>query len=170
VLGLSLPTQRDEQWVKAKITMLAYAKRQGIELLVELTDMDAARQEAQCRSLLERGVGALIVGPHDGVAAARILEHAARAGVPVLSYDRLVMNTAQDFHYVAFDSLHIGELQGEFLARAVPRGRYLLLHGPTTDNNAELFREGAMKHLRPLIERGDVTVVHEARIRDYLAS
>ena len=106
--------------------------------------------------------------PHDGDRRGRLVEYASQAGVPVLSYDRLVMNAAQEFHYVAFDAVHIGELQGEFLARAVPRGRYLLLHGPTTDNNAELFREGAMRHLRPLIERGDVTVLKEARVRDYL--
>jgi methyl-accepting chemotaxis protein len=167
VVGLSLPTQRDEQWVKAKITMLADAKRRGIELLVELSERDAARQEAQCRSLLERGVRALIITPHDCVAAARIVEDAARAGVPLLAYDRLIMNTAQDFHYVAYDGVRVGELQGEFLARAVPRGRYLLLHGPTTDNNAELFKQGAMKRLSPLIERGEVTVVREERVRDY---
>jgi D-xylose transport system substrate-binding protein len=170
VLGLSLPTQRDEQWVKAKITMLADAKRRGIELLVELTERDAVKQEAQCRRLVDRGVGALIVAPHDGAAAARIVEHAARAGVPVLAYDRLIMDTGHDFHYLATDGIQVGELQGEHLARAVPRGRYLLLHGPTTDNNADLFREGAMKHLGPLVQRGDVTVVREERVRDYSAA
>ncbi len=170
VLGLSMSTQRDEQWVKAKITMLADAKRRGIELLVELSECDAAKQDAQCRSLVDRGVDALIIAPHDGMAAASIVEYATRAGVPVVSYDRLVMNTDHDFHYVAFDALRVGELQGEFLARAVPRGRYILLHGPTTDHNAELFREGAMRHLQPLIDRGDVIVVKEARVRDYLGS
>jgi D-xylose ABC transporter substrate-binding protein len=167
VVGVSLPTQRDEQWVKAKITMLADAKRRGIELLVELSERDAVKQEAQCRSLIERGLRSLIVAPHDGVAAARIAELAARAGVPLLAYDRLIMDTAHDFHYVGYDGVQIGELQGEFLARAVPRGRYILLHGPTTDNNAELFRQGAMKHLSPLIEKGEVTVVREERVRDY---
>ena len=170
VLGLSLPTQRDEQWVKAKITMLADARRRGIDLQLALSESDGARQEEQCRGLIDHGVGALILAPHDGVGAARIVEYATRAGVPVLSYDRLVMNATQDSPYVAFDSVHIGELQGEHLARAVPRGRYVLLHGPTTDNNAELFREGAMRHIGPLVERGDVTVLKEARVRDYLAS
>jgi D-xylose transport system substrate-binding protein len=169
-LGLSLPTQKTEQWVKAKITMLAHARRIGVDLLVELSECDGALQDAQCRSLVDRGVGALILCPHDATAAGRIVEHAVKAGVKVVGYDRLVLDTAQEYLYVAFDGTRVGELQGEHLVRAVPRGRYLLLHGPTTDNNAELFRGGAMRMIGPLVSRGDVTVVKEARIRDYLAS
>ena len=169
-VGLSLPTQRLEQWVKAKITMLAQARKMGIDLHVELSECDAELQEAQCRSLVERGVGALIVMPHDAVSSGAIVEQAARAGVRVLAFDRLVMGTAREFHYLAYDAVRVGELQGEHLARRVPHGRYVLLHGPTTDNNAELFREGAMRKLGPLVSRGDITVVKEARVRDYLAA
>jgi D-xylose transport system substrate-binding protein len=170
VLGLSLSTQRLEQFVKAKITMLAHARRMGFDLEIELSECDAPLQEAQCRALVERGVQALIVMPHDAVASAAIVEHAARAGVKVVAYDRLVMNTSGEFVYVAMDGVRVGRLQGEVLVRAVPRGRYLLLHGPTTDHNAELFREGAMREIAPRVASGDVAIVHEARVRDYLES
>ena len=81
----------------------------------------------------------------------------------------MIRDTARDFTYLAFDGFHVGELQGEHLARTVPRGRYVFLHGPSTDHNADLFRDGAMKSLRPLVERGDIKVVKEDRVRDYLA-
>ncbi len=167
LLGLSIPTHRSEQWVKAKISMMGEARKRGIELLVELSENDGAKQDTQCRGLVDRGVEVLILPPQDGSAAASIVEYAARAGVPVVSYDRLVMNTAQEFHYVSFDSLKVGDLQGSFLARTVPRGHYLLLHGSANDNNATLFREGAMRHLQPLIDRGDVTVVKEERVWEF---
>ncbi|HYD43518.1 MAG TPA: substrate-binding domain-containing protein [Anaeromyxobacter sp.] len=168
VLGLSLPTQRLEQWVKAKITMLAHARRLGWDLQIELSECDAARQEAQCRALVDRGVRALVFAPHDAAAAAAIVEYAAQAGVKVVAYDRLAVGTVRDFHYVAFDNVRIGRFQGEVLVRAVPRGSYLLLHGPTTDHNAELFREGAMQAIGPRIASGEVTIAGEARVRDYL--
>ncbi|HYD40227.1 MAG TPA: substrate-binding domain-containing protein [Anaeromyxobacter sp.] len=164
VLGVSIPTHRSEQWVRAKISMMAEARKRNIELLVELSENDAAKQASQCRALVDAGVEALILPPQDCAGAASIVEYAARAGVPLVSYDRLVMNAAQDYHYVSFDCVKIGELQGAYLARTVPRGKYLLLHGSEDDNNATLFREGAMKHLQPLIDRGDVEVVKEERV------
>jgi D-xylose transport system substrate-binding protein len=170
ILGLSLPTQRLEQWVKAKITMLAHARRLGWDLQIELSECDAARQEAQCKSLVDRGARALIFAPHDAAAAAAIVEYAAKAHVKLVAYDRLVVNTARELHYVAFDNVRIGRLQGEILVGAVPRGNYLLLHGPTTDHNSELFREGAMQVLGPRVASGDVKIVLEARVRDYLAA
>jgi D-xylose transport system substrate-binding protein len=153
--------------VKAKIAMMAEARKRGIDLRVELSENDAAKQAAQCRALVDAGVEALILPPQDGAAAAAIVEYAAQAGVPVVSYDRLVMDTSREFHYVSFDCLKVGELQGAFLARAVPRGHYVLLHGSANDNNATLFREGAMKHLQPLIQRGDITVVKEERVWEF---
>src|SRR3989454_2658139 len=53
-IGLSLPTQREERWVKDRQTMEAEAKKAGIELRVQVTDNDASKQVAQCENLISR--------------------------------------------------------------------------------------------------------------------
>ena len=167
-VGLALP-QREERWVKDKLTMLAEARRRGIELVVQ-TSEDAARQLAQCEEMIDQGVQVLIVSPDDANAAAAIVDKAARAGVPVISYDRLVLDSPHDYYYLSFDNVKVGEMQGEWLSRRVPRGNLILLSGAPTDNNAKLLRQGAMKYLQPLIDRGDVKVVLDQPVTDWSPS
>ncbi len=166
-IGLSLPTQREERWVRDKQAMEAEATRLGVDLRVQVTDNDAARQMAQCENLLSQGIQVLILAPHDASSASAIVEKAAKAHVPVISYDRLVMDSPRDYWYLSFDNVKVGELQGEFLASRVKKGNIVVLAGSPTDNNARLFREGAMKVLGPLVKKGDLKVVMDQAVKDW---
>lgn len=157
-VGLSLPARR-ERWIKDQLTMLAEAKKRGIEFLVQVSEDDAARQETQCEDLIAQGIDVLILAPVNGQAAAGIVTKAVQAGVRVISYERLVMASPDDYVYVGFDGLYAGGLQGEFLAKRAPRGNYIVLTGPQTDNNAKLFREGALRYIQPLVDKGSVKIV-----------
>ena len=153
--------------MKDKLVMIAEAKRKGLDLHVKVSDMDAAQQQAQCDALIAEGVKVLILAPHDGSAAAAIVEKAAKAGVRVISYDRLVVDSPRDYYYLSFDNVKVGELQGEFLTREVPKGNYVVLSGSPSDNNAKLFHQGAMKFLKPLSESGDIKVVLDESVPDW---
>lgn len=166
-VGLSLPTQREERWVRDKQAMEAEAARLGIDLRVQVTDNDAARQMAQCENLIAQGVQVLILAPHDASSASAIVEKAARAGIPVISYDRLVTDSPRDYWYISFDNVKVGELQGQFLANRVAKGNIVVLSGSPTDNNAKLFREGAMSALAPKIKSGAFKVVMDQPVRDW---
>ncbi len=166
-IGLSLPTQREERWVRDKQAMEAEAARLGIDLRVQVTDNDAARQMAQCENLIAQGVQVLILAPHDASSASAIVEKAARAGIPVISYDRLVTDSPRDYWYLSFDNVKVGELQGEFLASRVAKGNIVVLSGSPTDNNAKLFRQGAMNALAAKIKSGAFKVVMDQPVRDW---
>ena len=159
-IGLSLPTQREERWVRDKQAMEAEAKRLGVDLRVQVTDNDAARQVAQCENLISQGITVLILAPHDASSASVIVDKAAEAGIKVISYDRLVMDSPRDYYYLSFDNVKVGELQGEFLTKTVKKGNIVVLAGSPTDNNAKLFREGAMKFIKPLVDKGDLQDRH----------
>jgi D-xylose transport system substrate-binding protein len=169
-IGLSLPTQREERWVKDRKRMEDEAGKLGIDLRVQVTDNDAGRQLSQCENLISQGVQALILAPHDGSSASVIVEMAARAHVPVISYDRLVTQARASYYYLSFDNVKVGELQGAFITKKVPKGRYLVLAGSPTDNNAALFHEGAMKFIRPHADRGEITVVMDQPVKDWQPS
>jgi D-xylose transport system substrate-binding protein len=164
-IGLSLPTQREERWVKDKVAMEAAAKAAGVDLRIQVTDNDAGKQVAQCENLISQGVKVLILAPHDASIA-----KATKAGIKVISYDRLVTDSTADYYYLSFDNVKVGELQGEFITKKVPKGSYLVLAGSPTDNNAKLFREGAMKFIKPLADKGDIKVVMDQFVKDWQPS
>ncbi len=169
-VGLSLPTQREERWVKDGETMKAAAKAAGIDLRVQVTDNDAAKQVAQCENLISQGVKVLILAPHDASSASVIVDKATKAGIKVISYDRLVTDSTADYVYLSFDNVKVGELQGEFITKKVPKGTYVVLAGSPTDNNAKLFREGAMKFIKPLADKGDIKIAMDQFVKDWQPS
>lgn len=166
-VGVSLPTQHEERWVKDRNVLVAEARRAGVDLRVEVAENDAARQAAQCERLIAEGIDVLILAPTDAARAAPIVEKATRAGIRVISYDRLVMNSPHEFHYLSFDNSKVGELQGEYLTRRVPRGTYLVLAGSPSDNNARLFAIGAMRFIKPLSDRGEIRIAMDKAVKDW---
>ncbi len=165
-VGLSLPTQREERWVRDKIKMEEEAKRLGVDLKVQISDNDAQKQLAQCENLIAQGIKVLILAPHDANSAAAIVEKAHKEGIKVISYDRLVMDCDVDV-YISFDNVKVGELQGAYITKLVPKGNYVVLAGAPTDNNAKLFREGAMKYIKPLADKGQIKIVMDQWVKDW---
>jgi len=169
-IGLSLPTQREERWVKDRQTMEAEAKKRGVDLRVQVTDNDASKQVAQCENLISQGIKVLVLAPHDASSASVIIDKASKAGIKVISYDRLVLDSPLDYYYLSFDNLKVGELQGQFITSKVSKGTYVVLAGSPTDNNAKLFREGAMKYIKPLADKGDIKIVMDQFVKDWQPS
>jgi D-xylose transport system substrate-binding protein len=169
-VGLSLPTQREERWVKDRQAMQDEAKKKGLDLRVQVTDNDAAKQVSQCENLISQGIKVLILAPHDASSASVIIDKASKAGIKVVSYDRLVTDSPLDYYYLSFDNVKVGELQGEFITKKVPKGTYIILAGSPTDNNAKLFREGAMKFIQPLVTKGDIKIAMDQFVKDWQPS
>ncbi len=92
-------------------------------------------------TLISKGIKVLIICPHDGTAAAAAAEAARAAGVKVISYDRLILDTDAVDYYVTFDSVAVGAAQAQYLVdNATGTGLPLYLYaGASSDNNAFLF-------------------------------
>jgi len=165
-LGLSLATLQEERWVRDKEKIEAECEKLGIDLKVQVANLDAAKQDAQCENLIAQGIDVLIIAPHDAKAAAAIVEKAHKAGVKVISYDRLVMDSDVDV-YISFDNVKVGEIQGKYLTEKVDKGNIVFLSGAPTDNNAKLFKEGAAKYIMPKVEKGDYKIVMEQPVIDW---
>ena len=99
----------------------------------------------------------------------RAVQLAHEAGLPVLSYDRLITGADLDL-YLTFDNVKVGELQASFLASKIPASgklRLIRIYGARTDNNAKLFKQGQDNVLLPLIAKGQVEVIHEDWAEDW---
>jgi len=102
----------------------------------------------------------LIICPQDGAAAAASADLAKAAGITVISYDRLITDTASVDYYVTFDSIAVGAAQAQYLVEnATGTGNPLYLYaGAASDNNAFLFFEGAWNVLQPKIADGTFVI------------
>ncbi|SHJ40703.1 D-xylose ABC transporter substrate-binding protein [Propionispora hippei] len=166
-IGLSMDDLRLERWQHDRDMFVAKAKELGADVVVQSANGDDQTQFSQCENLIAQGVDILVIIPHNGDALAPIIEQAHKAGIKVLSYDRLITKSDVDY-YISFDNVKVGELQAKAIAELMPKGRYFLMGGSPVDNNAKLFRQGQMNVLKPLIDKGDITIVGDQWVKDWL--
>src|SRR3954464_16084291 len=106
----------------------------------------ASKQQQRAGAALTQGVKVMVLAPVDGAAAAAIVSQANAKNVPVISYDRLLLNSKPDY-YVEFDSPSVGKIQGTALVDKLKKdgskGNIVMINGAPTDNNAKLFKQGA---------------------------
>lgn len=162
VIGLSMDTLEIERWQHDRDMFVARANELGADVLVVSANGDDTRQVRDCEALINNKVSALVIIPHDGAAMAKGVALAHEAGIPVLAYDRLILNSDLDL-YITFDNVKVGELQAGYLVDKLKgkKARIVRLLGSKTDNNAFLFKQGQDNILNPAIDRGDIEIVHE---------
>lgn len=167
VIGLSLDTLKEERWYKDRDMFIAKAKALGAsEVLVQTANSDDALQVSQCENLLSQGIDVLVIIPHNASACAEAVTSAHKSKVPVIAYDRLIYNCDLDL-YISFDNEKVGFFQATYITKLVPKGVYAYIGGSPTDNNAFMFKAGAMKVLDPLIKKGDIKLAYDQFTNDW---
>ena len=132
----------DRPLFEAKVKALC----SSCKLLYSNATQDPAKQQQQAEAALAQGAKVLVLDPVDGAAAAAIVTQANAKKVPVISYDRLLLNSKPDY-YVEFDSPSVGKIQGKSLVDKLKadgkKGSIIMINGDPADNNAKLFKKGA---------------------------
>jgi len=168
-IGFSVSDLTLERWQHDRDIFVEEAKKLGADVIVQSANGDSEKQLSQIQNMLSQGIDVLVIVAVNTESLSPVVQQAKKEGVKVLAYDRLIMNADVDA-YVSFDNVRVGEMQAEYLVKKVPKGNYFLLGGSPTDNNAKMFREGQMKVLQPLIDKGDIKVVGDQWAKDWQAS
>jgi D-xylose transport system substrate-binding protein len=118
------------------------------DLIYNNANQDASTQQSQMESALTDGADVVVLDPVDATSAASMVNLAKQQNVPVVSYDRLILDTPDIAAYVSFDNVKVGELQGSTLAKKLAddgnaSGPIVKINGSPTDSNAKLFGQGA---------------------------
>lgn len=159
-IGFSLGTLKEERWVKDRDIFMAKAKELGAEVFVQNANNDDEDQLKQVKYLLDKKIDILVIVPNDLKKASAAVEMAKKAGVKVISYDRLVLNSNVDL-YISFDNVKVGKLMAEYLVKRYPKGNYLIINGATNDNNTKMIKEGYDSVLLPKVKSGDINIIGE---------
>ena len=165
-IGFSIDDLRVERWARDRDFFTAAAEKLGAKVFVQSADASEARQISQIENLISRGVDVIVIVPFNATVLTNTIKEAKKAGIKVLSYDRLILNADVDA-YISFDNEKVGEMQAEGVIKAQSKGNFYLLGGSPTDNNAKMLREGQLKVLKPYVDRGDIKIVGQQWVKDW---
>ncbi len=163
-VGISMPTKSLERWNRDGSYLQKQFKDKGYGVSLTYSDNKIDQQVKDIEGLIADKVDLLVVAAIDGESLSQVLADAKDANIPVISYDRLIMNTDAISYYVSFDNYKVGTLQGEFikdkldLDNAAGPFNIEFTAGDPADNNAKFFFNGAMDVLKPYIKSGKLVV------------
>lgn len=165
-IGLSFSDFATERWPVEAALMTDLGREVGAQVIVQVANHDAKLQNDQIENMVLQGVDVIIIVAEDGAAAATAVDQAAEAGVPCIAYDRLIKspNLAA---YISFDNVEVGRTQARGVLKVKDSGKFVLLGGSPTDNNAILFRQGQMDILQPLIDSGQIEIVADQWVTNW---
>src|SRR5690348_16156048 len=166
VIGFCIDDLRVERWSRDRDYFVAAAQKLGATVSVQSADASEERQISQIENLISRGVDVIVIVPFNSKTLGNVVAEAKKAGIKVVSYDRLILNADIDA-YISFDNEKVGEMQASGVLHAAPKGNYFLLGGAPTDNNAKVLREGQMKVLQPAIDKGDIKIVGQQWVKEW---
>ena len=163
-IGVAMPTQDLQRWNQDGSNMKAELEAKGYEVDLQYAGNDSATQASQIENMIANGDQLLVVASIDGDSLGTVLAQAKEANIPVIAYDRLIMNTDAISYYATFDNYLVGKTQGEYLVDALDLenadGPFNLeiITGDPGDNNVNFFYGGAMDVLQPYIDEGKLVV------------
>jgi putative multiple sugar transport system substrate-binding protein len=163
-VGVSMPTKDLQRWNQDGANMEAELKEAGYEVELQFASNDPATQLNQIKTMIGNGCDVLVISAIEGDSLGEALDLAAENEIPVIAYDRLLMNSDAVSYYATFDNYMVGTVQGNYIVDALDlenaEGPFNLeiTAGDPGDNNATYFYNGAMDVLKPYIESGKLVV------------
>ena len=165
-VGIAMPTRSLERWNRDGQYLQEQFEAAGYKAQLTYSDNDATQQNNDIGNLIADGVDLLVISAIDGETLTQTLADAKDAGIPVIAYDRLIMNTDAISYYVSFDNYTVGVLQGQFVIDTLGLDlndtsktyNIEFTAGDPADNNAGYFFNGAFDTLKPYIDAGILTI------------
>ncbi|MDR0411363.1 MAG: sugar-binding protein [Treponema sp.] len=164
-IGVSMPTQSLQRWNQDGDNMKKQLETAGYAVDLQYAgDNDIPTQVNQIENMIMGGCSALVIAAIDGSSLTEVLRGAKDKGIPVIAYDRLIMNSDAVKFYATFDNTKVGTMQGQYivdkldLANAEGPFNVELVTGDPGDNNVNFFFGGAMSVLKPYIDSGKLVV------------
>ncbi len=165
LIGISMPTQSSERWIKDGNSMKEILETAGYEVDLQYAEDDIPTQQSQIEAMINKGAKVLVIAAIDASTLSSTIDLAAEDGIFVIAYDRLLVDSDAVSYYATFDNRGVGKLQAESLVEGLQankgEGPYNIeiFAGSPDDTNSFYFFQGAMDVLQPLIDDGTVVVV-----------
>ena len=160
LVGVAMPTKDLQRWIQDGDNMKKQLEAAGYAVDLQYAANDIPTQVSQVENMIANGCEVLVIASIDGEALGTVLDQAKAAGIPVIAYDRLIMNSDAVSYYATFDNWDVGVKQGQYIVEALDlenqAGPFNIefVTGDPGDNNINFFFGGAMEVLQPYVDAG----------------
>nr|MCR5508432.1 substrate-binding domain-containing protein [Lachnospiraceae bacterium] len=114
-VGVAMPTKDLQRWNQDGSNMESELKAAGYEVDLQYASNDVQTQVSQIENMINNGCGVLVIASIEGDSLGTVLATAKEKNIPVIAYDRLIMNTDAVSYYATFDNYMVGTKQGEYI-------------------------------------------------------
>ncbi|TAG08644.1 MAG: D-xylose ABC transporter substrate-binding protein [Rhodobacterales bacterium] len=159
-IGVSWSNFQEPRWKFDAAAMRSSIQRDGNEYITANAEASAEKQLDDIRTMIEQGVEALVILPVDREAILPAIDMATEAGIPVISYDRLIEDDR--VFYITFDNVGVGRIIAAIVRQVQPEGNYVILKGDPADANVGFLRQGMEEVIGAVVAGGTITIVGEA--------
>jgi D-xylose transport system substrate-binding protein len=180
LVGLSFSDFETPRWAQENTIMTAALQAKGYDVVSQQASHDPKTQNDQIANMITQGAKAIIVVAQDASAAATAVDDAAKSGVVVIAYDRLIATTHISA-YITFGLTQVGNGQADGVLKALgitdlkTTGKWtkdnpvnlVKLEGDPGDNNAKFFEAGQDEILKPYVDAGIVKIVARQNIANW---
>ena len=162
LVGVAMPTKDLQRWNQDGENMKSMLEAAGYQVDLQYGANDIATQVSQLENMIANGCKVLVIASIDGDSLGTVLAQAKEKNIPVIAYDRLIMNSDAVTYYATFDNWLVGTKQGEFIEQALGlkdgKGPFNIefITGDPGDNNINFFFDGAMSVLQPYLDNGQL--------------
>ena len=148
-VAVAMPTQSSERWINDGNNMKSQLEALGYEVDLQYAEDDVQAQVSQIENMIAAGANCLVIASIDSSALVNVEAQAKAAGIPIIAYDRLLMDTDAVSYYATFDNKGVGTAIGKYIvdnAGATPDSPKTieLFMGSPDDNNAHMLYAGLM--------------------------
>ncbi len=163
-IGIEMPTKSSQRWIDDGNNLVKQLEELGYKTDLQYGEDKVENQVAQIENMITKGVDYLVIASIDGSALTDVLEKAAKEGIKVIAYDRLLMGTDKVDYYVTFDNFKVGTLTAQYIVDklGLPEAKgpfnMEIFSGSPDDNNAVINYEGYMEVLKPYLDNGQIVV------------
>ncbi|MBO5550563.1 MAG: sugar-binding protein [Lachnospiraceae bacterium] len=163
-VGVSMPTKDLQRWNQDGANMESQLKEAGYEVDLQYANNDVQTQLSQVENMISSGCNVLVIAAIEGSSLGEALDMAKEAAIPVIAYDRLLMDSDAVSYYATFDNYMVGTVQGTYvkdtldLDNAAGPFNIEFTAGDPGDNNAGYFFNGAYDVLKPYIDEGKLVI------------
>jgi D-xylose transport system substrate-binding protein len=163
VVGVSWNNFQQPRWAAAdKPNIQKTVEAAGGKYIDADANLSNEQQLTDIDSLINQGAKVLILLAQDTQAVLPGVQKAKDAGIPVISYDRLIEDPSA--LYITFDNVAVGKAEAQAVLDKVPTGNYVLIKGDPGDPNASTFLPQGWDEagLKDKVASGDIKILGPA--------
>lgn len=161
-VGVAMPTQSSQRWIQDGGNMKEKLEALGYSVDLQYAEDDVQAQVSQLENMITNGANCLVVASIDSSALVNVLAQAKQNGIPVVAYDRLLMDTDAVSYYATFDNKGVGTVIGQYVEEKMDlkngAGPFNVefFAGSPDDNNAHMLNAGVFEVLQPYLDNGQL--------------